>query len=33
LPQSGHAMAVAPRARVGRSHGGDAFPLDDSDHF
>jgi methyl-accepting chemotaxis protein/methyl-accepting chemotaxis protein-1 (serine sensor receptor) len=33
LPQTGHAMAVAPRARVGRSHGGDAFPLDDSDHF
>jgi methyl-accepting chemotaxis protein/methyl-accepting chemotaxis protein-1 (serine sensor receptor) len=33
LPQTGHAMAVAPRARAGRSHSGDAFPLDDSDSF
>src|ERR1019366_5210003 len=33
LPQRDHAMAVAPSARAGRSHGGDAFPLDDSDNF
>jgi methyl-accepting chemotaxis protein len=33
LHQHGHAMAVAPRAKAGRSHGVDAFPLDDSDNF
>ena len=31
LRQDGHAMAVAPRAKAGRSHAGDAFPLDDSE--
>ena len=31
--QTGNVMAVAPRARAGRSHGGDAFPLDDTHNF
>ena len=33
LRQTGHAMAVAPHAKTGRSHDGDTFPLDDSDNF
>jgi methyl-accepting chemotaxis protein len=34
LPQqTGHPVAVAPRARAGRPHGGGAFPLHDSDNF
>jgi methyl-accepting chemotaxis protein/methyl-accepting chemotaxis protein-1 (serine sensor receptor) len=33
LHQTGRAMAVAPLAKTGRSHGGDAFPLDDSDNL
>jgi methyl-accepting chemotaxis protein/methyl-accepting chemotaxis protein-1 (serine sensor receptor) len=32
LPQRGHTMAVTPSAKAGRSHGGDAFPLDDSEN-
>ena len=32
LPQRSHTMAVTPRAKAGRSHGGDAFPLDDSEN-
>ena len=33
VPQTAHAMAVAARSRTGRSHGADAFPMDDSDNF